>query len=156
MDLTGNTLSHANTCEGGNTPEVLLVMETTTSYHVEIGRDGTVYVPDPDGRSFDGSMSIADHISCADCGSHRAFTNPPTQQPNRYGLAPPLDGHHSIQIKWGKHAPTLEATIIKAMTAQQPNTPVNMRMVERLASEIQASWLMQPTMQEQELQEEGR
>ena len=142
MDLTGNTLSHANTCEGGNTPEVLLVLETTTSYYVEIGRDGTIYVPDPDGKSLDGSMTMAENISCADCGSRRAFTG--------------LDGHYNPQIKWGKHAPTLEATIIKAMTAQQPNTPVNMRMVERLASEIQASWLMRPTMQEQELQEEGR
>ena len=140
MDLTSITLSHANTCQGGNTPEVLLVLETTTSYYVEIGRDGTIYVPDPDGKSLDGSVTIAENISCADCGSRRAFAG---------------DGHYNPQIKWGKHAPTLKNTIIKAMTAQQPNTPVNMRMVERLVSEIQAGWLMeQLTVQEQELQEE--
>ena len=141
MDLTGNTLSHANTCEGGNTPEVLLVMETTTSYYVEIGRDGTIYVPVPDGKSLDGSMTMADSISCADCGSRRAFTG--------------QHGDYNPQIRWGKHAPTLENTIIKAMLLQQPNTPVNMRMVERLASSIQDSWLIQPTVQEQELQERG-
>jgi hypothetical protein len=141
MDLTGNTLSHANTCEGGNTPEVLLVLETTTSYYVEIGRDGTIYVPDPDGKSLDGSMTMAENISCADCGARRAFTG--------------LHGDYNPQIRWGSHAPTLENTIIKAMLLQQPNTPVNMRMVERLASEIQASWLIQPTVQEQELQEKG-
>ena len=88
------------------------------------------------------ATAIPVSIRCRACDSHRVFGK------DEFDYRP--------QIKWGKHAPTLENTIIKAMTAQQPNTPVNMRMVERLASEIQASWLMQPTMQEQELQEEGR
>jgi hypothetical protein len=127
MDLTGNTLSHANTCEGGNTPEVLLMMETTTSYYVEIGRDGTIYVPDPDGKSLDGSMTMAETISCADCGSRRAFTG--------------LDGHYNPQIKWGKHAPAvvtkLEAIITKAMTDRQPNTPVNTALVGQIVSRLE-------------------
>lgn len=134
-----NTLHHANTCEGGDTPEVLLVMETTTSYYVEIADDGNIYIPDPDGRSLDGSMTIPLHVSCADCGSRRVFTA-------LNGVNPTWNP----QLKWGKHAPTLENTIIKAMQAQQPNTPINMRMVERLASEIQNSWLIQPTLQTKE------
>ena len=134
-----NTLHHSNTCEGGDTPEVLLVMETPTSYYVEIADDGNIYIPDPDGRSLDGSMTIPLHVSCADCGSRRVFTA-------LNGVNPTWNP----QLKWGKHAPTLENTIIKAMQAQQPNTPINMRMVERLASEIQNSWLIQPTLQTKE------
>jgi hypothetical protein len=152
MDLTGNTLSHANTCKGGTTPPVRLVLETTTSYYVEIGLDGVIYIPDPEQNKKSGlhrysravlmkSMGRAKSIRCSACDSHRVFGK------DEFDYKP--------QIKWGKHAPTLENTIIKAMTAQQPNTPVNMRMVERLASEIQGSWLMQPTVQEQELQERG-
>ena len=150
MDLTGLTLSHANTCDGGTTPPVKLMVETVTSYRVEIGRNGTVYIPEPErtryrdqaSRSVIEATAIPVSIRCRACDSHRVFGK------DEFDYRP--------QIKWGKHAPTLENTIIKAMTAQQPNTPVNMRMVERLASEIQASWLMQPTVQEQELQEEGR
>ena len=140
MDRTGNTLSHANTCDGGRTPPVKLMMETVSSYYVEIGRDGTVYIPE----IYDSRLNIARPVSirCSACDAHRVFGK------DEFDYRP--------QIKWGKHAPTLENTIIKAMTAHQPNTPVNMRMVERLADEIQASWLMQPTMQEQDLQEEGR
>jgi hypothetical protein len=103
------------------------MMETTTSYYVEIGRDGTIYVPDPDGKSLDGSMTMAETISCADCGSRRAFTG--------------LDGHYNPQIKWGKHAPAvvtkLEAIITKAMTDRQPNTPVNTALVGQIVSRLE-------------------
>jgi hypothetical protein len=146
MDLTNITLSHANTCDGGTTPPIQLVVETVGSYYVEIGRDGTIYIPDIERSRYSKaaleSTGRARSIRCSVCSSHRVFGRD--------------EFDYSPRIKWGKHAPTLENTIIKAMTAQQPNTPVNMRMVERLVSEIQAGWLMQPTMQEQELQEEGR